>query len=669
MSNESESVPENQASSNGPLSMETLESVVIRFCGDSGDGMQLTGTQFTNTSAMFGNDIATFPDYPAEIRAPAGTLPGVSGFQVNFASNDIYTPGDTVQVLVAMNPAGLKANLGDVDPGGIIIANSDAFTDGNLKKAGYASNPLEDDSLSSYRVFPVPISRLCEESLAETGMGTKAIAQAKNMFTLGLVYWLYDRPMDVTIEYLNTYFGNKKNKPELADMNVKALKAGYYLGETGELFATRYHVPKAKLAAGTYRKISGNEATALGLITASRLARKELVYCSYPITPASDILHTLCFYKHYHVKTLQMEDEIAAMCAAIGAAYAGGISATGTSGPGLALKGEAIGLAVMMELPIVIVNVQRGGPSTGLPTKTEQADLLQAMWGRHGECPTVVLAARSPSDCYDMAIEAVRLAVKYMTPVILLTDGYVANGAEPWKLPVIDEMKPIEIRHPREFNGRRDDVEGNGNNCFLPYLRDENQSRPWAIPGTPKLEHRIGGLEKATTSGNVSYDPDNHEHMVRQRAAKVQQVADGLPPTEIQGAQSGDLLIIGWGGTYGSIYSATQQLLQAGHKVGTVHLRYINPLPNDLGDIIKRFKRVVIPELNLGQLSTIIRSRYLVDAVGINKVKGKPFLVSELVERLLRLLPGTSDKSTGCHGVMDRAASTVQQPRQEAVMK
>ncbi|MBL1216378.1 MAG: 2-oxoacid:acceptor oxidoreductase subunit alpha [Planctomycetes bacterium] len=666
MSNESESVPDHQSPAAGSSPQETLESVVIRFCGDSGDGMQLTGTQFTNTSAMFGNDIATFPDYPAEIRAPAGTLPGVSGFQVNFASNDIYTPGDTVQVLVAMNPAGLNANVADVDPGGIIIANADAFTSGNLKKAGYASNPLEDGTLSSYRVFPVPISRLCEESLADTGLGAKAIAQAKNMFTLGLVYWLYDRPMDSTIDYLNSYFGKKKNKPELAEMNVKALKAGYYLGETGELFVNRYHVPKAKLASGTYRKISGNEATALGLITASRLANSELVYCSYPITPASDILHTLCFYKHYHVKTLQLEDEIAAMCGAVGAAYAGGIAVTGTSGPGLALKSEALGLAVMAELPVVIVNVQRGGPSTGLPTKTEQADLLQAMWGRNGECPAIVLAARSPSDCFDLAIESIRLAVRYMSPVILLTDGYVANGAEPWQLPIVDQLEPIEINHASEFNYHNDELDGDGNNCYMPYLRDENESRPWAIPGTPKLEHRIGGLEKDALSGNVSYTPDNHEHMVRQRASKVNRVADSLPPTEIQGEQSGDLLIIGWGGTYGSIYSATNKLLQAGHKVGTVHLRYINPLPNDLGDIIKRFKRVAIPELNLGQLSIMIRSKYLVDAVGINKVKGKPFLVAELVEQLSALLPAPT---AGSNGVKEPSAGSGKTKSQAAVAK
>ncbi|MCC6907698.1 MAG: 2-oxoacid:acceptor oxidoreductase subunit alpha [Phycisphaerales bacterium] len=619
---------------NRQYATETLESAVIRFCGDSGDGMQLTGGEFTTTSAMYGNDVATFPDFPAEIRAPAGTLPGVSGFQVNFASTEIYTPGDKVDVLIAMNPAGLKTNIADLKGGGILIVNEDAFNNNNLKKAGYASNPLEDESLKEFRLFKIPISRLCEESLAETGMGAKAIGRAKNMYTLGIVYWLFDRSLEPTIKHLTNLFAKKKNQPELAELNIKALKAGYYMGETAEMFQSRYVVPKAKLAPGKYRQISGNEATALGLIAGARLANKTLTYAGYPITPASDILHFLSAYKNYHVKTLQMEDEIAAICAAIGASFTGDIAITASSGPGIALKGEGIGLAVMTELPVVIVNVQRGGPSTGLPTKTEQADLLQAVYGRNSECPCIVIAARSPGDCFDAAVEAVRLAVKYMTPVMLLTDGYIANGAEPWLLPQVGAMKPIEIKHATEFNGHSDDADGEGNNVYLPYLRNENLARPWAIPGTPKLEHRVGGLEKAENTGNVSYDPRNHQRMVDLRQAKVEKVAQDIPPTEIQGESSGDALIIGWGGTYGALHAATERLLKHKQKVGTVHLRHINPLPPDLGDIISRFKHIIVPELNKGQLIRIIRDHFLVDAVGINKVQGKPFLVSELVAEI-----------------------------------
>jgi len=618
---------------------ETLEGAVIRFCGDSGDGMQLTGGEFTTTSAVFGNDVATFPDFPAEIRAPAGTLPGVSGFQVNFASTDISTPGDKVDVLVAMNPAGLKTNLADLKAGGILIVNEDAFNNNNLKKAGYARNPLDDGSLKDYKLYKIPISRLCEESLAETGMGAKAIGRAKNMYTLGVVYWLFDRSLEPTIKHLTDLFTKKKNQPEVADLNIRALKAGYYMGETAEMFQSRYIVPKAKLAPGKYRQISGNEATALGLIAGARLAKKTLTYAGYPITPASDILHFLSAYKNYHVKTLQMEDEIAAVCAAIGASYTGDIAVTGSSGPGIALKGEGIGLAVMTELPIVIVNVQRGGPSTGLPTKTEQADLLQAVYGRNSECPCIVIAARSPGDCFDAAVEAIRLATKYMTPVMLLTDGYIANGAEPWLLPKVSQLKPIEIQHPTAFNAHSDEAEGEGNNVYWPYLRNENLARPWAIPGTPKLEHRVGGLEKAQNTGNVSYDPMNHQRMVDLRQAKVEKVVQDIPPTEIQGEKSGDVLLIGWGGTYGSIHAATERLLNRGHKVGTVHLRYINPLPPDLGEIIRRFKTVVVPELNKGQLIRIIRDRFLVDARGINKVQGKPFLISELVAQIEAMLP------------------------------
>jgi 2-oxoglutarate ferredoxin oxidoreductase subunit alpha len=618
--------------------VEALESIVIRFCGDSGDGMQLTGTQFTNTTALFGNDVATFPDYPAEIRAPAGTLPGVSGFQVNFASTDIYTPGDKVNVLVAMNPAGLKTNIQDVEAGGIVIVNEDAFSKVNLKKAGYEVSPLEDDSLQPFKLYKIPISRLCEESLAETGAGSKAISQAKNMFTLGIVYWLFDRSLKPTIDYLENYFGTIKNKPEVAKLNVKALKAGYNLGETAEMFPVRYAVPKADLPPGTYRRISGNEATAMGLVAGAKLAKKSLLYASYPITPASDILHSLSAYKNFSVKTLQMEDEIAAVCAAIGGAFAGDVAVTGTSGPGLALKGEAIGLAVMTELPLVIVDVQRGGPSTGLPTKTEQADLLQAMYGRNSECPCIVLAARSPADCFDAAIVATRLAIEHMTPVILLTDGYIANGAEPWLLPDPDGYDPIVCDHPTENNYHSDDVEGEGLNCFMPYLRNEKLARPWAIPGTPGLEHRIGGLEKELISGNVNYEPENHEEMTKIRQEKVDRVADRLPPTEIDGDDSGDVLLVGWGGTYGSIHSAVASLRRHGHSVSAVHLRYLNPLPNDLEGILRRFKKVVVPELNMGQLRRIIRDRYLIDAQGINKIQGRPFLVGELVHRVEEII-------------------------------
>lgn len=619
-------------------SVETLESVVVRFCGDSGDGMQLTGTQFTNTAAVFGNDISTFPDFPAEIRAPAGTLPGVSGFQINFAANDIFTPGDHVDVLVAMNPAGLKASIDDVTAGGIVIVNENAFSAPNLKKAGYQTNPLEDGSLSPYRVFKIPISRMTEESLVATGMGSKAIAQAKNMYTLGLVFWLFDRPLEPTIDYLNNYFGMQKKKPEIADLNIRALKAGYYMGETAELFPVRYRVPQADLPPGKYRKVSGNEATALGLIAAAHSMEKSLFYASYPITPASDILHTLSIHKNYNVKTLQMEDEIAAICACIGAAFAGELAVTGTSGPGLALKSEAIGLAVMTELPLVIVNVQRGGPSTGLPTKTEQADLLQAMYGRNGECPCIIIAPQSPSDCFGTAIEAARLAVKYMVPVIMLSDGYIANGSEPWLIPTMRDLKPIKVQHAEDYNARDDQRPGEGLNCFHSYLRDENLARAWALPGTAKLEHRIGGLEKEDVTGNVCYEPDNHEHMIALRARKVALAARDIAPLEIDGDKSGDLLLVGWGGTYGAIHTACAQLRSAGRNVSAIHLRHLSPFPADLGDVLARFRTVVVPELNLGQLSKMIRAEFLVETIGINKVQGKPFFVDELVREVSEIM-------------------------------
>ncbi len=511
-----------------------LQEVTIRFAGDSGDGMQLTGTQFTNTSAVFGNDISTLPDFPAEIRAPAGSLPGVSGFQLNFSSRDIRTPGDEPNVLVAMNPAALRVNLSDLEQGGILIVNSDAFSANNLKKAGYNNNPIEDGSLSGYRLFSLPITSLNANALTETKLTKKEIDRCKNFFALGILYWLYDRPMKVTLDWIESRF--KKN-PELAKANTLSLKAGYYYGETTELFTTHYRVDKAKLAPGKYRNITGNEATAIGFVTASQLAGRPLFYASYPITPASDILHELSKHQNFGVKSFQAEDEIAAMSAAIGASFSGYLGLTGTSGPGLCLKSEALNLAVMTELPVVVVDVQRGGPSTGLPTKTEQADLLQAMFGRNSESPVAIIAPATPGDCFTMAIEAWRIAVKYMTPVLYLSDGYLANGSEPWRIPKIEDLPKIEVKF-------RTEVEG-----FFPYLRDEKTlARPWAIPGTPGLEHRIGGLEKQDVTGNVSYDPENHDHMVRLRAEKIARIANDIPEVEVLGEKEGEILVVGWGG-------------------------------------------------------------------------------------------------------------------------
>ncbi|QOJ04575.1 MAG: 2-oxoacid:acceptor oxidoreductase subunit alpha [Planctomycetia bacterium] len=610
--------------SNKPI--ESLDEVVIRFAGDSGDGMQLAGTQFTRATVIFGNDVSTFPDYPAEIRAPAGSLAGVSGFQVNFSSHDIHTPGDMVDTLVAFNPAALKTNIKDVKSGGIVIANEDAFGKTDLKKAGYETNPLEDGTLSKYRVFKIPISKLNSTALANSGLGAKEVDRCKNFFALGLISWLYHRPLEPTVEWIER---SMAKKPEMIEANKAVLKAGYYFGETCELFQVSYKVSKAKLAPGKYRRISGNEATALGLIAAANLASKELFYASYPITPASDVLHSLAKYKNYHVKTFQAEDEIAAMTAAIGASFAGDIAVTGTSGPGLALKGEGIGLAVMTELPVVIVDVQRGGPSTGLPTKTEQADLFQAVLGRNGECPVCVLAACGPADCFDMAIEAVRIATRYMTPVILLTDGYIANGEEPWLLPSIKSLPRIEIHHP-EANGDA--------GAFKPYKRDDKLARPWAIPGTKGLEHRIGGLEKQDVTGNVSYDPDNHEHMIHTRARKIAGIANDLPDQTVYGPAEGDLLVVGWGGTAGAIRSAVERAQQKGHKVAGTHLRYMNPFPKNFGDLLKRYKKVLVCELNMGQLRYMLRATYLVDALGLNKVQGKPFRIAEIESKILDVL-------------------------------
>jgi len=601
-----------------------IENVTIRFAGDSGDGMQLTGTQFTNTSAILGNDISTLPDFPAEIRAPAGSLPGVSGFQINFSSRDIRTPGDEPNVLVAMNPAALKVNIHDLEKGGILIINSDAFAELNLKKAGYEKNPLEDGSLSAYRVIAIPLTELNLNALKELSLGKKEADRCKNFFALGMMYWLYDRPLDPTLKWMQSKF--QKN-PVVLEANVRALRAGFNYADTTELFTTHYRVRKASLAPGKYRNITGNEATALGFIAAAQVAKRPLFYASYPITPASDILHELSRHKNFGIKTFQAEDEIAAMTAAIGASFAGHLGLTGTSGPGVALKSEAIGLAVMTELPVVIANIQRGGPSTGLPTKTEQADLLQAMFGRNGECPVPIVAAATPSDCFAMAFEAFRIATMFMTPVFYLSDGYLGNGSEPWKLPKVDELPKIDIEYRTEAEG------------FHPYLRNEaTLARPWAIPGTPGLEHRIGGLEKQHITGNVSYDPDNHEFMVRLRAEKVARIANFIPEVEVFGKPEGKLLVVGWGGTYGAITSAVEMMQTRGKSVSSVHLRHLNPFPRNLGEVLSRFEKVLVPELNLGQLCLLLRARYLVDAIGFNKIKGHPFKISELVRKMEELV-------------------------------
>ena len=602
-----------------------LDRVTIRFAGDSGDGMQLTGTQFTRTAAVFGNDISTFPDYPAEIRAPAGSLPGVSGFQISFSASDIHTPGDAPDVLVAMNPAALKANLVDVPAGAAIIVNADAFTAANLSKAAYASNPLSDGSLKAYKVFEVPISKLNAAALEGLEMTGKQIDLTKNFFALGLMFWLYQRSMEPTVRWIDQKFGAR---PVVAEANRRALKAGFAFGDTTEMFHTTYRVPKAKLPPGTYRNITGNEATGLGFLAAAQLAKRPLFYGSYPITPASDILHQLSAYKSFGVKTFQAEDEIAAMGATIGAAYGGSLALTGTSGPGLALKTEAMGLAVMTELPVVIVNVQRAGPSTGLPTKVEQADLFQALFGRNGESPIPVVAPATPGECFTMAIEASRIALKYMTPVVYLSDASVANGAEPWRVPELDDLPDISVPNVTHAEGR-----------FMPYERDpETLSRPWALPGTPGLEHRIGGLEKADRTGMVSYDGDNHHKMVELRAAKVAGIAKDIAPLEVFGPAQGDLLILGWGSTYGALRSAAEILQANGRSVAHAHLRHLFPFPANTGDVLRQYKTVLVPELNLGQLWFVIRGTYLVDAVAYGRMLGKPFRIAEIVAEAERLL-------------------------------
>ncbi len=608
--------------------VKRLTDVTVRFAGDSGDGMQLTGTQFSDTTALFGNDLSTLPDYPAEIRAPAGTLYGVSGYQLHFSSSDVHTPGDHPDLLVAMNPAALKINLKDLKPDATIIVNTDAFDLKNLKLANYENNPLEDDSLKGYDVIGVPITNLTAKALERSPLSNKEIMRCKNFFALGMMYWLYDRPLDSTLNWIKDKF-NKK--PDLVTANTKALKAGYFYGETTEIFTTRYHVEPAVLEKGIYKSISGNEATAIGFVAASVKSGLPLFLGSYPITPASDILHELSKHKNFGVKTYQAEDEIAGITSAIGASFAGSLAITTTSGPGLALKTEAIGLAIMTELPLVIVDVQRGGPSTGLPTKTEQGDLLQAVHGRNGEAPVIVVAAISPSDCFDMAIEASRLAVKYMTPVILLTDGYLANGSEPWKIPDVSQLPEIPVK---EWAGKEE---------FHPYLRDENLARPWVKPGTAGLEHRIGGLEKNNIYGNVNYEPENHDFMVKLRNQKIQNAENDIPDLQVIHEQEGELLVLGWGSTHGAITEAITRCRNNGLKVSHAQLKYLNPFPKNTGEVLKRFKKILIPEINLGQLAMLIRSKYLIDVIQFNKVRGLPFKAAEIEDEIEKILGGNND--------------------------
>ena len=603
---------------------EVIDQAVIRFAGDSGDGMQVTGSQFTNTVALYGNDIATFPDYPAEIRAPAGTVPGVSGFQLNFSSDEVHTPGDSVDVLIAMNPAALKVNLGDLKANGILIVNSDAFKEGDLRKAHLTTNPLEDHSLDKFRLFPVELQRLTRAALQHLGLDAKAMDRCKNFFALGMCYWLYNRSMDPTFRWIDDKF---KKKPLVVEANKLALKAGYSYCEATEAFQVSYEIPPAQLSPGVYRSLSGNQALALGFVTAAQKAGLKLFLGSYPITPASDILHELSSYKDFGVLTFQAEDEIAAITSAIGASYAGALSITTTSGPGMALKTEAMGLAIMTELPLVIVDVQRGGPSTGLPTKTEQADLLQALFGRNSEAPIPVLAAATPADCFWIAVEASRIALKYMVPVIILSDGYLANGAEPWRIPSIDEIPGIPVQFATKPDG------------FEPYKRNpETLARPWAVPGTPGLEHRIGGLEKQDVTGNVNYEPLNHEKMVRIRAAKVEAIAQDVPNVLPAGDPEGDLLIVSWGSTSGSITQSVKAQRARDRKIGHLHLRYLNPLPGNVGEILKRYKKILVPELNMGQLLWVLRAKYLVNAVGLNKIQGRPFKQAELDQKIDEML-------------------------------
>lgn len=612
------------------MATEIKKNVVILFAGDSGDGIQLTGSQFTNTAALYGNDISTFPNFPAEIRAPQGTIAGVSGFQLHFGSEEIFTAGDASDVLVVMNAAALKANLKQLKPGGIIIANTDGFDAKNLKLAKYPDgvNPLKDNSLEKYKVFEIDVTKITRTALEGSGLGTKEMDRSKNMFVLGYIYWMYNRSLDNSIEFLREQF---KKRPELLEANIKVLKAGYNYGETVETPMNRYEVKPAPVAKGTYRSIVGNQAAALGLIAAAQKAGLTLFYGTYPITPASDILHELSKHKNFGVKTFQAEDEIAAITSAIGASFGGALGVTASSGPGIALKGEAIGLALMLELPLVIVNIQRGGPSTGLPTKTEQADLMQAIYGRNGEAPVPVVSASTPSDCFEMAFEACRLAIEFMTPVFFLSDGYIANGSEPWKFPSAADLPELKVAFAK--NNLKEGEK------FLPYKRNEKLAREWAIPGTKGLEHRVGGIEKENETGNISYDPENHELMVKLRQAKVDKIAEYVPLQTIDnGKEKGKLLILGWGSTYGSIKTAVREAIAEGHDVSHAHIKYMNPLPKNLGELIKGFDKVLIPEINNGQLIKIIRDKYLVDAKGLNKIKGLPFTSGEIREKISEML-------------------------------
>jgi 2-oxoglutarate ferredoxin oxidoreductase subunit alpha len=609
---------------------EVLQDVVIKFAGDSGDGMQLTGTQFTNNTALLGIDLSTFPDFPAEIRAPQGTLPGVSGFQLHFSSQRVYTPGDACDVLVAMNAAALKTNLGALKKGGKIIVNTDGFDAKNLRLANYpeGENPLENGTLEGYEVVKMDVTKMTREALKDFSMGMKEKDRAKNMFVLGFLYWLYGRDMESTTTFLKEKFGKK---PDIFDSNLKVLQAGYNYGETTEAFLTTYKVEKAKMEPGQYRSIMGNQALSYGLIAASQKSGLPLFLGSYPITPASDILHELSRHKNFGIRSFQAEDEIAAISSAIGAAYGGSLGVTTTSGPGMALKAEAMGLAVMLEIPLLIIDVQRGGPSTGLPTKTEQSDLLQAYYGRNGECPMPVISASTPADCFAAVYEAVRIAVQHMTPVIFLSDGYIANGAEPWRFPQSKDLPAIQVKFKIEL--------GHGEEKLQPYWRDEKRVRPWAIPGTPGLEHRIGGLEKQNITGNVSYDPENHQLMVKIRQQKVDMIADYIPEQSIDGGpEKGKVLVLGWGSTYGAIKSAVAELLQEGHAISHAHLRYLRPFPKNLGQLMRNFDTVLIPEINNGQLIKIIRDQFMIDAKGYNKIMGVPITKTELVEELKKWL-------------------------------
>ena len=608
------------------ITPEKVKGATIRFAGDSGDGMQLSGTQLTNTSALAGNDVATFPDYPAEIRAPRGTRAGVSGFQVQIASEDIFTPGDQLDTLVVMNPAALVTNIGDLKTGGTLIVNEDSFQDKDLRLAKLDENPLDGVGLDEYRVIKIKMTLLTRTAVEELGLSAKIADRCKNFFAMGFVYWLYNRDLQPTLDFIQAKFGGM---PDIAEANEKSLKAGFNYGETTEAAISTYQVDQATLPKGKYRNIMGNQALAIGCIAAAKLSDRDLFLGSYPITPASDILHELSKHKKYGVRTFQAEDEIAAVCSAIGASFAGHMAITASSGPGIALKGEAMGLGMILELPMIIINVQRGGPSTGLPTKTEQSDLYQAMYGRNGESPLPIVAPQSPSDCFATAIDAWRIAVTFMCPVIILSDGYIANGAEPWKIPTFDSLEKIDITHPAP----RDDDDP----AFLPYARDENLSRPWALPGTKGLEHRIGGLEKAADTGDVSYDPDNHQAMCELRQEKVDRIADFIPPQEVFGPEKGDLLVLSWGGTFGACRTAVTRAQAAGTSVAHAQLRYLNPFPSNLEEVLKNYDKVLIPELNLGQLKAVIQSKYLVECVGLNKVQGRPFAIVEIEESIAEL--------------------------------